>query len=34
MGMYGGPVRSPLRPLDKSQKDELEQILKKAGILE
>ena len=33
MGMYGGPVRSPLRSLNKSQRDELEQILKKALIL-
>ncbi len=34
MGMYGGPVRAPLRPLDKSQRDELEQILKKTRVLE
>jgi 4-hydroxy-2-oxoglutarate aldolase len=33
MDMYGGPVRSPLRSLDKTQKDELERILKKARIL-
>jgi 4-hydroxy-2-oxoglutarate aldolase len=32
IGMYGGPVRSPLRPLEKDQIEELEQILKKAGI--
>ena len=34
MGMYGGPVRPPLRPLDKAQREELERILKKALILE
>ena len=34
VGMYGGPVRSPLRPLDRIQGEELEQILKKALILE
>lgn len=34
MGMYGGPVRPPLRSLDNSQRGELEQILKKAGIME
>lgn len=33
MGMYGGPVRSPLRSLGRSQRDELEQVLKNAGIL-
>ena len=33
MGMYGGPVRSPLRPLDKSQREELERILKKTRLL-
>jgi dihydrodipicolinate synthase/N-acetylneuraminate lyase len=32
--MYGGPVRSPLRPLDEGKREELEEILKKAGILE
>jgi 4-hydroxy-2-oxoglutarate aldolase len=34
LGMYGGPVRSPLRPLDEGKREELEEILKKAGILE
>ena len=34
MGMYGGPVRPPLRPLDENQREELERILKKARILE
>ena len=34
LGMYGGPVRAPLRSLDKSQRDELEQILKKTRVLE
>ena len=33
IGMYGGPVRSPLRPLEKDHIEELEQILKKVGIL-
>jgi len=33
MGMYGGPVRSPLRPLDESQRSELEGILREAHIL-
>ena len=34
MGMYGGPVRSPLRLLNQSQRDELKQILQNALILE
>ena len=29
IGMYGGPVRSPLQPLSDSQQQELEEILKK-----
>jgi 4-hydroxy-2-oxoglutarate aldolase len=33
IGMYGGPVRSPLRPLDESQRAELEEILREARIL-
>ena len=32
-GMYGGPVRPPLRPLDRIQRDELKQILKDSHIL-
>jgi 4-hydroxy-2-oxoglutarate aldolase len=34
MGMYGGPVRSPLLPLDEKQKEELKGILKAAEILQ
>lgn len=34
IGMYGGPVRSPLIPLDARQKQELERILREAGILD
>ena len=33
-GIYGGPVRPPLLPLDKEQKATLEKIMKEAGILE
>jgi 4-hydroxy-2-oxoglutarate aldolase len=33
IGMYGGPVRSPLRPLDERQRLELEGILREARIL-
>ncbi|MCP4578958.1 MAG: dihydrodipicolinate synthase family protein [Deltaproteobacteria bacterium] len=33
MGMYCGPVRSPLRSLDKGQQEELKEILIKVGIL-
>lgn len=33
LGMYGGPVRSPLRPLEKDQIEELKEVLNKAGIL-
>jgi 4-hydroxy-2-oxoglutarate aldolase len=32
-GMYGGPVRSPLRPLDETSKAELTEILVEAGLL-
>jgi len=34
IGMYGGPVRPPLLPLDKDQEAALDQILREAGILE
>jgi 4-hydroxy-2-oxoglutarate aldolase len=34
IGMYGGPVRPPLRPLDKDQEMVLEGILREAGIVE
>jgi len=34
IGMYGGPVRPPLRPLDKDQETTLDNILREAGILE
>lgn len=34
IGMYGGPVRPPLLPLDKDQAAALDRILKEAGILE
>ena len=33
IGMYGGPVRPPLIPLEQKEKDELESILRAAGIL-
>jgi 4-hydroxy-2-oxoglutarate aldolase len=33
IGFYGGPVRSPLRPLDAGQRDHLGDILKKAQLL-
>jgi 4-hydroxy-2-oxoglutarate aldolase len=33
LGLYGGPVRSPLRPLDEEQKATLKGILEEAGIL-
>ncbi|MCJ7686602.1 MAG: dihydrodipicolinate synthase family protein [Desulfobacteraceae bacterium] len=33
IGMYGGPVRSPLLPLGKEQKATLEKIMKETGIL-
>jgi len=33
IGMYGGPVRPPLRPLDKDQEATLDRILREAGIL-
>ena len=32
MGMYGGPVRSPLLPLNERQTEELKKILGEAGI--
>ena len=34
IGMYGGPVRPPLRSLDKDVEDVLEKIVMEAGILE
>lgn len=34
LGLYGGPVRAPLVPLDVPQKQELERILREAGVLE
>jgi len=34
IGMYGGPVRPPLRTLDKDQETTLDNILREAGILE
>jgi 4-hydroxy-2-oxoglutarate aldolase len=34
IGMYGGPVRAPLSPLDDRQKQELEKVLREAGLLE
>ena len=34
IGIYGGPVRPPLRPLDRDQETVLEKILQEAGILE
>ena len=33
IGMYGGPVRLPLLPLEGGQKKEIEGILQKAGLL-
>jgi len=33
IGMYGGPVRGPLLPLDRDQESELRSTLEKAGIL-
>jgi len=33
IGMYGGPVRPPLLPLEQQEKDELKSILGEAGIL-
>lgn len=33
LGYYGGPPRSPLRPLDELQTDELRSILGQAGLL-
>jgi 4-hydroxy-2-oxoglutarate aldolase len=33
MGMYGGPVRLPLLPIEGGQKKEIEGILRKAGLL-
>lgn len=34
VGMYGGPVRGPLQPLNEQQKATLKKILQTAGILE
>jgi 4-hydroxy-2-oxoglutarate aldolase len=34
VGFYGGPVRSPLLSLDPNQKQEVDVVLRKAGILE
>jgi len=34
IGMYGGPVRPPLRPLDKDQEAALDRIMREAGLLE
>ena len=33
IGMFGGPVRPPLLPLEQQEKDELKSILREAGIL-
>jgi 4-hydroxy-2-oxoglutarate aldolase len=33
LGMYGGPVRSPLRPLDEAGRAEVAAILTEAGLL-
>ena len=33
IGMYGGPVRAPLLPLNETEKNELERVLRQAGIL-
>ncbi len=33
LGMYGGPAREPLLPLDQDQKSELERLLVEAGVL-
>jgi 4-hydroxy-2-oxoglutarate aldolase len=33
IGMYGGPVRPPLLPLEEQQKNELKVILRDAGVL-
>lgn len=33
IGMYGGPVRSPLRAITKEERGKLEEILTRAGIL-
>jgi len=34
IGMYGGPVRPPLLPLDEEQEETLDKILREGGILE
>jgi 4-hydroxy-2-oxoglutarate aldolase len=34
LGYYGGPVRSPLRPLMQAELDDLDQILRNAGLLD
>jgi 4-hydroxy-2-oxoglutarate aldolase len=33
IGLYGGPVREPLRPLTDEGRQDLERVLKEAGIL-
>jgi len=33
IGMYGGPVRPPLLPLEQQEKDDLERILREADVL-
>jgi 4-hydroxy-2-oxoglutarate aldolase len=33
IGMYGGPVRSPLLPLSGKQRESLKKILTEAGLL-
>jgi dihydrodipicolinate synthase/N-acetylneuraminate lyase len=33
LGMYGGPVRPPLLPLSSEKKQQLRNILHRAGIL-
>ncbi len=33
IGMYGGPVRPPLLPLEPQQRDEVRKVLEKAGLL-
>ena len=34
IGLAGGPVRAPLRPLDEAGRDALREVLERAGILE
>jgi 4-hydroxy-2-oxoglutarate aldolase len=33
LGFYGGPVRSPLQPLEDNERDELKSVLVRAGLL-